>query len=144
MSSASLDKKFMSSTSLDKPRPSPLPAKPSDWDALRDMKTIVNLNDMIEPYHRSLLNDKQYCDYLEAVYDEDAVEGSCTADHIFASMMIRDAAKAAGDGYVAGKKVATIGKHLNTVLRRYHQSRKERRYSVHGENVAPGGSSSDE
>jgi len=52
-----------------------------------------------------------------------------------ASRMIRERAAAAGDQRLASKKLATISKALNVVLRRYGIGRKERAREVAGQIV---------
>ena len=70
-------------------------------------------------------NDK-FNRYLQAVYDEQAVEGSLAADNIGAAIMIREKAIELGLP-LADEKWATISKSLGVVLRRYGLSRKERK-----------------
>jgi hypothetical protein len=118
-----------------KPRPAPLPAKINQWE--RFIKQERTLNDMVEEIHRLLVDESEdYRNYLEAVYDEDAVEGSLAADNTMAAMMIREKAQTQGSE-VAHKKLATISKALNIVMRRYHADRKRRRNTVGGEFVPP-------
>jgi hypothetical protein len=134
-----------------RPKPVPLPATIADWDAARKVKLDRTLNDHIEVLHRDLLvhpDDKvrsMYEAYLDAVYDEDAVEGSLSADNIEASRMIRDHARevigendTVRDDYVASKKLATIVKALNVVLRRYGASRNQRAVTIDGHPVPNG------
>jgi hypothetical protein len=109
-----------------------VPARIEDWE--RKLKTGRTLNDLVEDIHRILVNESlRYRTLLDAVYDEDAVEGSLSADNILAAGEIREKAKTMTGNEVAGKKLATIAKALNIVLRRYKQSRKERRNMVGGE-----------
>ena len=115
-----------------RPAPAPLPATVQDLEAMRKVFHQPTLNDRVDAIHVKLWADDGYRAFLDAVYDEDAVEGSLSADNIFAAMMIRDYAKANGDHYVAGKKVATISKALAVVLRRYGIGRKERSREVAG------------
>jgi hypothetical protein len=89
---------------------------------------------MVEEFHLSLFEDNKYRTYLRAVWDEQAVEGSLSADNIMAAMMIRDRAKKA-ESIVASEKLATIAKALGVVLRRFGETRKQRRNMVHGEVV---------
>jgi hypothetical protein len=116
-----------------RPLPPALPASIDDWT--RFLKQERTINDMVEDIHRTLVNESQkYRDYLRAVWDEQAVEGSLSADNYEAATMIRDKAKTIGSE-VANEKKATIVKALNVVLRRYHASRKQRRHMVAGEEV---------
>jgi len=125
---------------LTKPLPAPLPATGEDWDALRDHKISLTLNDKVEVIHNRLRENDKYARYLYAVYDEQAEEGSLSADNVMAALMIRQAAKKEnGEEEVASQKLATINKALGVVLRRYHLSRKERRNTIGGEIIPENG-----
>jgi hypothetical protein len=123
-----------------KPRPEPLPATVEDLDKRLKASTTKTLNDYVHEIHRKLWADSnpQYRQLLDAVYDEDAVEGSLSIDNAKAAEMIRNYAKDAAhpEPYVASKKLATIVKALNIVLRRFQMTRKERAHRVEGEQVA--------
>jgi hypothetical protein len=114
----------------------PLPATVGDMLA-RKSPTLQNLNDHVDVIHVKLFATvARYQLLLDAVYDEEAQEGSLSADNIMAAIMIRDYAKKDDtDLYVASKKLATIVKSLNVCLRRYHMTRKERSISIAGELV---------
>ena len=108
-------------------------------ELLAQRKPMVGrtLNDYVEDIHVKLWPNPTYQKLLDAVYDEDAVEGSLTADNLEAAGMIREFA--AGEGQVpqvAGRKKATIVKALNVVMRRYHMSRGERAVTLGGEPVS--------
>jgi len=123
-----------------KPRPNPLPARLEDWK--RNIKIDRTLNDFVEDVHCSLLasddDGERYRALLDAVYDEDAVEGSLSIDNALAAQMIRNYATDQNPKHLlAGKKIATISKSLGVVLRRYNASRSERRNTVGGV-VVPG------
>jgi hypothetical protein len=105
----------------------PLPPTTVALIEQRKSKASFTLNDMIEKHHLSLYEQPDYQRLLEAVYSEQAVEGSLVADDLEAARMIRKFAKEQGDGYVAKQKLATIVKSMAVVLRRYGISRKERR-----------------
>lgn len=90
-------------------------------------KQKATLNDMIDALHLSLWEDPEYQKFLDAVYNEQAVEGSTACDDVEASRMLRKKAREQGNQYIAGLKLATIMKGLHVVLRRYGISRKERR-----------------
>jgi len=117
-------------------RPPALPATAADWDKLRDIKQKLTLNDRVEALHRILEEKEDYQKLLYAVYDIQAVEGSLTDDDHSAARMIRDLAKERGDVEVATQKIAAIKSSLRVVLRRYHQSRKERKNMIGGEIIA--------
>lgn len=128
----------MSDDTVLKKRPAPLPTKIEGWQ--RQTKMQRTLNDLVEDIHRMLITESaEYRAFLDAVYDEDAVEGSLSADNTLAAMMIRNKAKTIAGNELTKKKLATISKALGVVLRRYHLSRKQRRNMVGGEEV-PGDS----
>jgi hypothetical protein len=115
-------------------KPIPLPSKIDDW--ARKVKSSRTLNDHVEDIHRALWDtNPDYCRLLEAVWDSDAVEGSLAIDNSLAAMMLRDAAKEVPGNMAAGKKLDTLVKSLNVVLRRYENSRRERRDTVSGQRV---------
>ena len=126
-----------------RPVPQALPTKLSDHLEHRLLKARRSLNDMVEELHLKLVEDERYISYLNAVYDEQAVEGSLGADNIMASTMIRDSAKEV-KSELAGEKLATISKALGVVLRRYGFDRKSRRLSVHGTMVNGGPANGDD
>lgn len=130
-----MDKVTLDKAALNKRLPPPLPDTIGNWE--RITKNKRTLNDFIEDVHRALIIDKneQYERLLWAVYDEQAVEGGLSDDNTFAASMIRDKAKKMGVAEVATAKAATIRKALNIVLRRYGQSRKQRRNMVGGQYV---------
>lgn len=121
-----------------KPRPAELPANIEDWT--RFLSTERTINDYVEEIHRTLVKSSDYRDLLYACYDEQAVEGSLSADNTIAAKMIRDkaieiVANTGEDNMIVHEKLATISKSLGVVLRRYHSSRRERRQSVGGQSV---------
>jgi hypothetical protein len=114
--------------------PPPLPVASKDWK--RFTKTQRTLNDHVEEVHKALLDSdqgEQYRAFLFAVYDEQAVEGSLAADNVLSAKMIREWAEKEENQELTREKPATIAKALGVVLRRYHESRKERRQMVDGE-----------
>jgi len=126
--------------------PPPLPATLAEWDAVRDVKSSLTLNDRVETQHRYLSStDSEYPKYLWAVFDEQAVEGSLTDDDHEAARRIRDLSltKEHADPVIAGEKIASIKKSLRIVLRRYHQGRKERKNMVGGQIVPDDDNSND-
>ena len=88
------------------------------------------------PPRISVWEEDQFQTYLDAVYDEQAVEGSLAIDNVKAAELIREKATAIGNR-VSQEKLATIVKSLNVVLRRYGFSRNERRNLVGGKIVNP-------
>ena len=128
---------------LDRPRAAPLPATLEEMLARRPLAANRTLNDYVDDVHKALWAApdelQTYRNLLDAVYDEDAVEGSLAIDNSKAAEMIREYARdpAHPIPYLKHKKLATIVKSLNVVLRRYKMSRKERASQVGGEQVQP-------
>jgi hypothetical protein len=115
----------------------PVPRQMANWVRKADLSRTIN--DLVEDIHTALVDKNgDYLKYLDAVYDEQAQEGSLAADNTLAAMMIRDEAKKRNVPRVADAKLATIVKSLNVVLRRYGVSRTERRNMVGGEIVSTG------
>ena len=127
----------MNDQSLFVKHPLPLPL-PVDTKALvRSSKQKRTLNDQVEDIYLSLYDDKMFQDYLYATYDEQAIEGSLSADNVMAAGMIRDRARKNNSHEVAALKLATISKCLGVVLRRYDIDRKSRQLMVGGQRVSP-------
>jgi hypothetical protein len=123
-----------------KPAPPALPATVDGWE--RFITTHRTINDEVESIHIQLLSDEDqrehYQRLLWAVYDQQAVEGSLSCDNCLAAMVIRDTARKSNEHHpLVSEKLATISMALGVVLRRYHQSRKERRNMVAGQTVDP-------
>lgn len=131
------------STQLSKPLPPPLPATAEDWDAARKSEAKWTLNDHVEKVHNILKTDRNYTRFLYATWDEQAVEGSLSCDNTEAARMIREKAAEIKLNEVSTQKLATIAKSLGIVLRRYGQSRKERRNMVGGRVVPDGNGDTD-
>src|SRR6266498_3771777 len=105
----------------------PLPATREEMLSRRIGKPRLTLNDYVEEIYVALwTQDGDFMRYLDAVYDEEAVEGSLSIDNSKAAECIRLYAKNNNVPIVAGKKLATIVKALNVVLRRYGMTRKQR------------------
>lgn len=118
--------------------PAELPTTVAELEARKTMKSGPNLNDDIDRIHKALWSDPDYRKWHIAMFDAEALEGSCTADNFEAAAMIREYAKQDQFpelGYIAKKNKTTIVKSMNTVLRRYHMSRHERAATVAGEIV---------
>lgn len=112
-----------------------LPSNVEDFRERRDIGGTRTLNDIVDEINLTLYRNEKYRRYLDAVYDEQAVEGSLAADNIMAATMIRDEAKRLGRPEAADQKLATISKALGVVLRRYKATRKARRNMVDGKIV---------
>lgn len=116
----------------------PLPASVEEFRAMRKSKSVRTLNDAVEEIHLSLFSDEKYHAYHDAVYDEQAVEGSLSADNLMAAQLIRTYAMSKGRTEVAKEKLATISKALGVVLKRYDLSRRDRRNMLGGQIVPEG------
>jgi hypothetical protein len=116
----------------------PLPTDIADWVRKTDFNRTNN--DRVEDLHLKLVNDPKrsakYIETLKAVTDTEALEGSLAIDNADAARMLRDAATEAGDHVIARLKLKAIVIHLNVVLKRYGQSRAERRQLIGGEYIA--------
>jgi len=113
--------------------PPPLPTQRKDWT--RHLKALPVFNDSVERVHNDLCENEDYLKLLTAVHDITAVTGSLSFDNCRAAMMLKARATELEVHDVAEAKEKAIALSLNTVLRRYHQSRKERRNTVGGEIV---------
>lgn len=130
------DKQPMSvdNTKALKVRPADLPALFEDWQ--RVLKSQPTVNDMVESFLPSLVKNPQFLPLVNGVYDDDTVEGTMAADQLCAAIMVRAAASHDdADHPLAKKKLATIAKALNVVLKRYGFGRNQRRETVSGEFV---------
>lgn len=133
MTEATLD---LGAAPIQRRPPLPVPREIANW--VRKTEFHRTINDMVEDIHLALIVDHDdYREYLDAVWDEQAVEGSLALDNGEAARIIRDEAKKRNVTKVATAKLSVIVKALNIVLRRYGVSRSERRNSVGGETVSP-------
>lgn len=125
-----------------RPRSVPLPATLEDMLARRKIAASRTLNSYVDEIHQKLWMDYsdspdapgfKYRKLLDAVYDEQAVEGSLSIDNAEAARMIRDFArhKSHTIDYIANQKLASLVKALNIVLKRYKMTRKERAIRIH-------------
>ena len=118
-------------------RPPKLPDTVDKLLPLRHLKHKRSLNDIVEDIVIALWENAEFQAFLEAVYDEDAVEGSLAADNLEAAAMIRNYASENDYPEIANKKKATISKVLGVVMRRYNRDRNRRRNTVKGQFVPP-------
>jgi hypothetical protein len=72
----------------------------------------------IRALHLNLIERAEYSQYVTAKTDKAAVEGDMDADTYMASVMIRDAARAAGDNIVAAQKLAVLTEVVDGILNR--------------------------
>lgn len=106
----------------------------TEYYARRTLKSKRSLNDLVEAVHLLILDDEEiaeeYLSFLDATYNSQAVEGSLTADDYCAARMLRDKARKVDNNVVGALKYETIKRVLNVVLRRYDDSRKQRRIKI--------------
>ena len=112
-----------------------LPSNVEDFRARRVFGGERTLNDIVEEIALNLYRTEKFRRFNDAVYDEQAVEGSLAADNVMAATMIREEAKRLQRPEAAEQKLATLSKALGVVLRRYKASRKQRRNMVGGKVV---------
>lgn len=111
----------------------PLPTTREDLMAQRRTMNGRTLNDYVEDVHIKLWDSEDYRNYLDAVWDEDAIEGSLATDNTMAAQLIRNQARKDAVTQIASRKLATIVKALNVVLRRYQMTRRERANMIGGQ-----------
>lgn len=92
----------------------------------RERKKRAALINDVEAINLILWDDQEYLRLLAAMYDAQAVEGSLIIDNAMAAARIRKIAKKNGSP-LQWENLATISKFLNIVMRRYGQSREQRR-----------------
>jgi len=119
---------------LDLTKTPPLPVDRASLVAQRKLASKPTLNDLVEEIHLQLYEDQTYQDLLWAVVDSQAVEGSLGEDDSAAARLIRQQAKKIGSR-VQNEKLHSIVIALRLVMRRYDESRKQRRRMMAGERV---------
>src|SRR5262249_42013550 len=129
-------------SSIQRVAPPPLPTNPDDW--IKKIQHKKSLNDMVDEVFDRLLNNKdiekreKFVSFLDAVWDEQAIEGARAADNLEAAAMIRQEATDNGPRELAKEKKTTIVKAMNVILRRFDgMSRNERRNMVQGQVLPP-------
>jgi hypothetical protein len=116
--------------------PPPLAADRTELLASRISGFDANINDLVDAIHIVLFDENPlYKRYLYAVHDSQAVTGALVYDNSEAIRIIKEYAIEKGIEGVKDENLATIGKAMNVVLRRFGQSRKQRRNMVRGEVV---------
>jgi hypothetical protein len=101
------------------------------------MNNITPLNDAVAEIHVTLWSTApDYRGLLNAVHDEDSVEGSLACDDYVAAVMIRNFARGTGNLHVKNKKLATIIRALHVVMMHHGISREERANIVGNEIMA--------
>jgi len=87
----------------------PLPATRTDLLAGYKLKRRRSINDLVEEIVVKLWdNDEQFMKYVDAIYNEQAVEGSLDDDDTMAAIIIRDTAKRDKHMEVAAQNIRTI------------------------------------
>jgi hypothetical protein len=116
-------------------RPSALPATKDAFLLHRKLKGAMSINDQVEENALNLVNGggpdcDRYLKLLNAVYKEDAVEGSLRADNYAAAIMLRQIARDNGVTAIGEAPLEKVVQAQGVFLRRYGLSRTERRKSV--------------
>jgi len=116
-------------------KPQNLPSTRDEFMLHRKKKGVVSINDQVEDQALTIVNGggaecERYLSLLNAVYKEDAVEGSLRADNYTAAMMLREFARKNGVITVADAPLERVAQAQGVFLRRYGLGRRERRKSV--------------
>lgn len=111
-------------------RPRSLPQTTQELLAARKTNQRRTLTDHVNDIHVQLWQNPHYQRLLEAVWNEESVEGNLRADNQEAARMIRDVARKTSNVYLKDTPLVAISKSLNVVLNRYDHGRKQRRYLV--------------
>jgi len=110
-----------------RPAAPPLPATRADLLAGYKLKRKRSINDLVEEIIVKLWDhDEEFMKYVDAIYDEEAVEGSLEDDDTMAAQIIRNYAKKENHTEVAGKNLHTIKLAMRVGLRRFGIARPER------------------
>lgn len=123
-----------------RPTTIPLPATAAEWK--RKVKVTRTINDEMEDIHLALWDAEdeevrnRYHMLLDAVWDDETVEGSQSCDNHEAAQMVRETARAISPKHpLARKNISCLKKVHQVVLRRYGLDRQTRRNMLHGEVV---------
>jgi hypothetical protein len=122
-------------------RPPNLPSTRDEFLLHRKKKGGVSINDQVEDQVLTLVNGggaecERYLSLLNAVHNQDAVEGSLRADTYTAAMVLREFSRKNGVIAVADAPLEKVAKAQGVFLRRYGLSRRERRKSVEAPEAA--------
>lgn len=128
----------------------PLPASMEELLSQYQLKEAPNINDAVRDIFFVLIKqsgfkttdsdgDPTFWGYLAAVRNDQAEEGSVSADNVMAAQMIRVYARDEKHPVelVAPLRLHTITKALDVVTRRYNMSRKQRKNMIGGQPVEP-------
>ena len=113
----------------------PLPATVFDLMGQRKGKFEPAFNDYVEQLHLRLFDNVGYKNFLEAVIDGEAQEGSLSCDDHEAARILRELARKENSPF-KDKTIASYKLALKVVMRRYQMTRKERAITLGGELVA--------
>ena len=107
--------------------PPPLPATRTALLAQYKLKRRRSINDLVEEIVVKLWdNDEKFMKFVDAIYNEQAVEGSLDEDDTMAALIIRDTAQRDKHVEVAKQNIRTIKLAMRVALRRFGVSRPER------------------
>lgn len=112
-----------------------LPATVADLMAHRKSMRTRSLNDEVDDIFLRLWEEPTFRRLFFALHPADTIEGSFDTDDQLAAEMIREYAKEHHFPVASNSKLAAIIYSLHIVLRRYEQSRNQRRTMVKGERV---------
>lgn len=115
----------------DNPVGKPLPKTVFDLMSQRKGRFERTLNDIVEESYLKLFEDAAFRRFLEGVSDSECLEGSESCDDHEAAKMIREYLRKENSPY-GNKPIHSFKIALKVVLRRYNQTRKERRLTVGG------------
>ena len=111
-------------------RPANLPATASEW--VRKAKIGLDINDEAEQAGLSLINggNPEFLRFLNAVHNEDAVEGSIHADDYVAAQMLRNHGRSLGLPLLSNASLEKAKKAQRAWLARYGLDSATRRKSA--------------
>lgn len=124
-----------------RPAPPPLPATKEDLTSLLRYKQRRTIIDDTMDYNAKLWDNPDYRQYLNAVFDEQAITGKIDYDLLRAADMIQNLARQEGYDSLVNQKPAAIVKALRRVLGRYEglsfADRREQAEGMQGEEGQP-------
>ena len=112
--------------------PPALPTTAADFLTHRKSKAGLSNIDRAEALLLAIVNggNDMFQKYIEAVYDQQSVEGSIKIDHTVASQIMRQHAIETGDTIFGALNLKEVGHNLNAALKRFSLDRTTRRKSV--------------
>ena len=112
----------------------PLPETVVDLIKQRSGRFERTLNDIVEELYLRLWENPRFKEFLDAVTDGEAVEGSLGCDDHEAARMLRELARKENSP-IKDKPLASFKLSLKIVMRRYQMSRKQRKLELRGAEV---------